>query len=241
MGLYRILLVDDEEQFRTTITSCFPWSQMGYEIAAQASNGEEALKLLRRYKYDLVLCDIQMPIVSGIDLAKNIAEMEDAPIIIFFSGFQEFEYAKKAMIYGVRDYIVKPIRFDELSEVLRKVKTSLEHNKGKENDHISFEKKVQQYVEEHLKDVCLQECANVLHMNPSYVSWLYKQKTGENFSDLVLGKRMKRAAELLKTEGVRVYEVSEEVGYSNSNNFTKIFHSYYGIAPKEYQRIYGGN
>lgn len=92
MAYYRILLADDEEQFRSTIVNCFPWNQYGFEISTQVSNGEEALKYLKRFQYDMVLSDIQMPIMSGIELAKYAMKMENVPYFIFLSGYQEFEY-----------------------------------------------------------------------------------------------------------------------------------------------------
>lgn len=238
MAYYRILLADDEEQFRSTIVNCFPWNQFGFEISSQASNGEEALKYLKRFQYDMVLSDIQMPIMSGIELAKYSMKMENAPYFIFLSGYQEFEYAKKAIEYGVKNYIVKPIRFDELSEILIKVRKELDEKKGNQNcTEKSFEEIVNEYIELHLQDATLSGCAEKLHMNPSYVSWLYKQKTDRNFSDYLIDKRMQMAKELLMEGKLCVYEIAERVGYSNSNNFTQMFHSYYGMTPKAYQRI----
>ena len=235
MEKYKELIADDEEQFRTTICNCFPWEQWGFEIANQVSNGLEALNFIKKGKVDLIISDIQMPVMSGLELAEKLSRMDSAPIIIFFSGYQEFEYAKKAIVYGVRNYIVKPIRFEELAETLKQTRELLDGKKVVEYPQESFVKTVQDYVQKHLRSVTLSEVADRLYMNQSYVSQLYKQKTGINFSDYALSVRMKTALELLKNPQLRIYEVGEAVGYNNANNFTRTFRSYYGMTPKAYQ------
>lgn len=240
MRRYQILVVDDEEQFRTTICSCFPWADWGYEIAGQASNGKAALRFLENHTVDLVISDVQMPIMDGLELAETLSLRKDAPVVVFFSGYQEFEYARKALLYGVKDYIVKPVKFEALSKTLEQIRNILDEKNFEKEDAgqripETFIQTVQDYVRHNLKEASLSGIADRLYMNPSYVSQLYKQKSGENFSDYLLRMRMKRAGELLCNPKTHIYEVGEEVGYNNPNNFTRTFRNYYGMTPRAYQ------
>ena len=239
MRKFRVLLVDDEELFRTTICSCFPWGQHGFEVCGQTSNGKEALEFLNREKADMVLCDVQMPVMTGVELAEALYGRKDAPVMVFFSGYQEFEYARMALKYGVKDYIVKPVQFDVLAGTLEQMRKLLEQQCGEEKEEFenneAFVRTIQDYVLQNLQKASLSEIADILYMNQSYVSQLYKQKTGENFSDYLLKMRMKKAGELLKNPGLHIYEVGRQVGYSNPNNFTRTFRNYYGMTPKAYQ------
>ena len=100
--LYSLLVVDDEPGTRNTLCSCFPWEDIGFNIVFQANNGQEALDYIRQHPVDVVLCDIRMPVLSGIDLARELYLSKSPTKVVFLSGYRDFEYAKKALDFGVK-------------------------------------------------------------------------------------------------------------------------------------------
>lgn len=239
---YNLLLVDDEEQSRTTLCNCFPWEQVGFECVAQAHNGKQALDYINSHTVHVLLCDIQMPVMNGIELAQLLQKEDVAPIIVFFSGYREFEYARKAVQYGVRFYLLKPVKYEDLVETFSLIKLELDkryptEQSNNEIDEVqdTFIKNVRKYVKSNLQTANLMDLSSLLFMNSSYVSQLYKQKTGQNFSDYLMEERMKKAGNLLLNTNDKIYTISKMVGYSNAKNFSRSFLSFYGVTPSEYR------
>lgn len=117
----RMLIVDDDDQIREGMMYGIQWENLGIEQVDGCKNGGEALALLDAQKYDLVITDISMPVMSGIELMKAVRERNEETHFILISGYQEFEYAQAGVRYGADDYILKPIHIDELLETINKV------------------------------------------------------------------------------------------------------------------------
>ena len=108
--MLKILIVDDEPFIRQGLAVLIDWEAEGFFIAGEASNGEEALALIRKNEYDLIIADIRMPVMGGIELLKQTREQSLSKArFVILSGFFEFEYAKEAIRYSCTDYILKPI------------------------------------------------------------------------------------------------------------------------------------
>ncbi|SFS52650.1 response regulator [Paenibacillus sp. BC26] len=117
----KVLLVDDEQHITRNLEKVIPWSMLGLEVTGTAKNGVEALELLRAEPADLILCDIRMPVMDGLELVRQIRERGMACDVIMLSGYQDFSYTRSAIQYGVKDYILKPIPYDELTGVIARV------------------------------------------------------------------------------------------------------------------------
>lgn len=126
MYLYKILIVDDEEEVRSSIMRKMQWEQLGYQLVGDAENGEDALEKVRVLEPDLVLTDIKMPYMDGLTLTKYIKEERNSTEIVIFSGFDDFEYAQKAIKLGIIEYILKPVNVVELTEILKKLKLKMD-------------------------------------------------------------------------------------------------------------------
>lgn len=126
MYKYKILLVDDEEEIRQSMIQKMQWEALGYELVGDAENGEDALEKIRGLEPDLVLTDIKMPYMDGLQLAEHIKRERSSTEIIIFSGFDDFEYAQQAMKLGVIEYILKPVNVEELSEILKRLKVKMD-------------------------------------------------------------------------------------------------------------------
>ncbi len=131
--MYRVLLVDDEILVRDAIRERIDWNGLGYELAGDCQNGKEAIEFVNKFPVDVVLTDICMPFVDGMELAHYLHDNYPEILVIIFSGFGEFEYAKKAIQYQVSEYLLKPITAIELKEVLIRTKSKLECAKKEEN------------------------------------------------------------------------------------------------------------
>ena len=128
--MYRVLLVDDEDLARESISRCIHWSDLGLSLVGTCKNGKEAILFVTEHQVDIVLTDICMPYVDGMELSRFLYENHKEIRIVIFSGYHEFEYAKQAMKYKVVEYLLKPVTAKELSDVL--INLTKELNKDKE-------------------------------------------------------------------------------------------------------------
>jgi len=247
--MYNLIIVEDEYEIRNGLSICFPWNEMGFNVVGLFENGKAALDYILKNHVDTILCDIKMPVMSGIELARVVSNYNTNVKIVFISGYQEFEYAQKAMKYGVKSYITKPAKYDEVIDIFTSIKkeldqyknkkmefedTNIKNNMSKLNPSENLINTIKEYINENYKDATLENISKLVYMNPYYLSRFFKQKTGQNFSDYLLEVRMKKALELLKIPLYKTYEVSLMVGYSNPKNFTRAFKKYYGKPPSEF-------
>lgn len=126
MSLYKIMLVDDEEEVRKNIIRKINWADAGFEVIGDAENGKDALEKIEQNEPDVVLTDIRMPYMDGLSMAEVIRQTYPSIKIVIFSGFDEFEYAKKAIKLNVIEYILKPVNVEELTAILKKIKKNLD-------------------------------------------------------------------------------------------------------------------
>lgn len=134
MEEYKVLLVDDEEEIRTGISRKINWAALGFSLVGEAGNGEEALELAEQLRPDLVLTDIKMPFMDGLELCRRLRQSLPAAKLVVFSGFDDFEYARQAVGMGVSEYILKPINASELSEVLTRLRRQLDSQRLERRD-----------------------------------------------------------------------------------------------------------
>lgn len=130
--MYKVLLADDEILVRDAIRENIEWNSLGYEFVKDCENGKEVMEYVTDHPVDVVITDILMPYVDGMELSKYLYENHPDISIIIFSGFGEFEYAKKAIQYQVSEYILKPVTARELTQVLRNLKEQLDYDRFQE-------------------------------------------------------------------------------------------------------------
>ena len=246
--MYRLLIADDEEDIRRGLALFFPWDEIGFEVVGTAENGKIALEIVRSGTVDVVFCDIRMPVMSGIDLARAIFEAGLKVPVVFLSAFKDFTYAQQALQYGVRSYVLKPTDYANIRSVFAKLKRELDGERhvlgtgaegpeggpGARSDAVLAA--IRSYVERDYTHATLKGAARVVHLNPQYVSRLFKQRSGENFHVFLSRVRMEKAAQLLRDGGYLTYEVSAIVGYGNQKNFTRAFKHHFGVSPRQYRR-----
>lgn len=147
--MYKVLIVDDEALIRDGLKCIMDWEEMGFDVCGEAGNGEDALSMILKLTPNLVLMDIRMPKLQGLDVVRLSREQGFEGKFIIISGYSDFKYAQEAIRYGVESYLTKPIDEDELSEAVSKIKEDLDA-KSLASDHIELYRKK-------AKDVILHE------------------------------------------------------------------------------------
>jgi YesN/AraC family two-component response regulator len=246
--MYRLLIVDDEDDIRRGLAEFFPWAEVGFEVVGTAENGRQALELVKAGGVDAVFSDIRMPVMSGIDLAKALSEMGFDVPVVFLSAYRDFAYARQALQYGVRGYVLKPTDYADLRGVFTKLRRELDRGlpsagggaKGAaDGAAVGADPAIAaivRYIERDCAKASLKGAARAVDLNPQYVSRIFHERTGEPFHTFLARTRMEMAARLLRDGGHPAWEVSELVGYSNQKNFTRAFKRHFGVAPLAWRR-----
>ncbi len=140
MRSFSIILADDEQHILFGMKNGIAWEELGFEVVGTAQNGKEALELIEEHHPDLLISDIKMPFMDGLELSKVIHENYMSTKIILFSGWDDFEYARLAISYGVSEYVMKPINYDEMRKLLTAMHERLEKEYAEKLNRARLEK-----------------------------------------------------------------------------------------------------
>lgn len=255
--MLKVLLVDDEAPILNNLNRVLPWQEMGMTVVGMARSGMEALRIAEEECPDLVLCDIRMPVMDGLTFVRKLREMGLRSEVLLLTGYQEFEYAREAIRLGVKEYICKPIHYEELGNKLREIGAQIRSRKFKdklydsmplfqevpvvEND--STKKTTEQlmdtavqYITEHLNsDIGIEEMADKLGISCSYFCLLFKNRFAMTFVEYVTFQRMSAAKFMLANSDKSITTIGSGVGYQERRYFTKVFQKQNGMSPKEYR------
>ena len=237
--MYQVIVIDDEPKLITGMIRHYPWHKLGFEVAASFESAQEALDYLESHPVDVIVSDIAMPEMTGIDLAREVRNRFINAKLVFISGYADFKYAQQAVRYGASDYLLKPVKKEEFCAVFEKIRASLSRERTDWESEASYYdkivKKTEKYLKESLREANLKEAAERVGLSDSYLSVIFKQHTGKTFSEALQEIRMEEARRLLKNEYLKIYEIAQRLGYDDPKNFTRAFRNYYGISPREYR------
>lgn len=249
-----ILIVDDEPKTREGLKKTLEsWSEGKYEIIS-ADSAETAIPILRQKKVSILLTDISMPEISGIEMLKLLKEEGQNLVVIIISAYSEFDYAREALQLGVLNYLLKPLTKRKLIEAVehalneqakreregklqKVVDEKLAEIKGTDTEEETPITRAIAFVDQHLEEpFTLKDVAQFVHLNPSYFSALFKEQVNMTFSEYVTRMRLQKAKKLLLFTNLSVSEIAEKVGYSTSKYFIKLFKEYDGQTPSQYRK-----
>mgnify|MGYP000133233760 CR=1 FL=1 len=249
--MFQVLLVDDEKIVLNTMKEIVPWETYHSQLCGVCSSAMEALEIIRRERPDIVVTDVKMPRMDGVEMIAKLRENGCQAKFIILTAYSDFKYAQSALRLGVSDYLLKPLKDGELELVVRRIQgqeEALESKAAKEQDMPVFRlnpvkntknKYVEQAVQlirEHFReDINISTVAGELEISEGYLSRVFKKETDYTFTSYLTRYRMKKAMSLLKDCRVKVYEVAEQVGYSDTAYFSAQFKKLIGISPSEYQ------
>ncbi|WP_105616809.1 response regulator transcription factor [Vallitalea okinawensis] len=160
--MYKLIVVDDELIIREGIVNTIPWGKWGFEVVGQGQNGIEAIELIEKYKPDVILTDIKMPTMDGIELMNIISEKYNDLEIVILSGYSEVEYYRKAIKCHVVDYLLKPTCYEDFEKVSMKIKARLD----KKNQRIKENKELKKQLLEslpYMRQIFLKQICNGLY------------------------------------------------------------------------------
>jgi YesN/AraC family two-component response regulator len=242
----KILLVDDERWVRTALKWTINKLNLPLQVIHECQNGLEALDWIKVNEVDLILTDIRMPVMDGLSLVKELSSLNGRYDVIVISVHDEFQFVQQAMRSGVTDYLLKPIEENEIKVCLEKwlnKKSNKDHTSkqmlaDKENLPLSTIDRILDYIEKTpLDKITLKEAAESIHINPSYLSQLFKQQLNKKFVDYITELRIEESKRLLQNTTLRMSEIAERVGYSDLAYFSNNFKRLVGSSPSEYRNI----
>lgn len=137
-----LLIVDDEAEIRSGLRNIIPWEDYSISVIGTAVNGVEALDKIRYYEPDIVITDIQMPCMNGLDLVRRAREEQFDCSFVILSGYDDFQYAQTAIRYGIKDYLLKPISIKELTALLQNLRQEILTRRELHSDQLSTLKKL---------------------------------------------------------------------------------------------------
>lgn len=261
--LYKVLIIDDEVFIREGMRQVIPWKELGCELIGEAQNGEEGIEKLIQYNPDIIISDIRMPKKNGLEMIDEMKSINQEVQIIILTGFREFEYAQQAIRLGVLRFLLKPSKLDEIKEAITAAVTQIKQNPHKrdrgeieavveevaatevteinnENEELDrpqyLVKQAIEYINKYYNQkLDLQTIADELFVSTWHLSKVIKKQTGTNFVDLLNSARVENAKKLLVESNMKIYEIAEYVGYTDTAYFSKIFKKITQVTPNEYR------
>ena len=235
----KIVIVDDEPKIRNGLSKLLS-SRPGFEIIGVFENAIEALEQLSVSYADVIITDIKMPEINGLDLINRIRDKDQNTKIIIFSGYSVFSFAQRAIELGVTRYLTKPTNARELIGILEEIEKNIQKPRSEEKQEMKvtnlFVQKAMDYISmNYSQKLTLTKISEQLCITPNYLSELFKKHTGQNVSEYIIDYRLEKACQFLKNPQLRIGEVSEKVGINDVRYFSSMFKKKYNLTPTEYR------
>ena len=238
----RVLLVDDEVTMLNILGKVIHWRELGINYLYKAKNAGEAKQILQSEPIDIVICDIEMPRESGLELISWIQELYPDVVNIILTAHADFNYARNAISLGVYRYLLKPVSFEEMEETIRSALERLETVPEKIKDSTGEDKQtdnieiIKAYINEHCTGLITRyDVERLVHLNEDHINRAFKASTGFTLMGYVTHCRIIRAKKLLLETDHSVSEIALQVGYDSPAYFSKIFKLRTGITPLHYR------
>jgi YesN/AraC family two-component response regulator len=240
---FSYVVAEDEDRMRDYMTRKTAELDPYFKFVGAAADGEEAVELVERYLPDLLITDIKMPVLDGLELVDRIRRTNADIRILIISGYSEFAYARRAIELGVDDYILKPIDSEALRETLRRVRIRLEASAGVVDKEYGLDrigssekdlaKAIKVYLQENYRQpYSLERLAASFGCKAAYLLRLYNRITGNTPTQELIKLRIEKAKRLLVGHpNLEVKQVASVVGYEDPLYFSRLFKRETGFAP----------
>lgn len=255
--MFKVLIVEDEEMIRKGLRYTFPWQELDCIVIDEACNGEEGIEKISRLHPDIVVTDVGMPIITGIEMLKaTIKEYSFSAVIL--SVLEEFELVKDAMTLGVIEYLLKPLEAEEMYYALQRAKERLNMKRNyemtenavekldmvrildfkslsSENIHSQRIQKLIGYVEENYpKKITMSEMTEYLNASSTYLNTKLKEATGFTFNEFLNRYRIQKAIDKICTTDEKILTIAESCGFKEYKYFVQVFKKFTGVEPRKF-------
>lgn len=234
-----IVIVDDEPKIRNGLCRLLD-NRNGWHVSGSYEDAVEALKSLALHQPDVIITDIKMPELNGLDMIGRMRESGQNVCIVILSGYSDFSFAQRAIELGVARYLTKPTNTRELIRVLEEIEGKLDQEQGgggekREIANLMVQKAMDYISLNYSGKISLKSIAAELYLSPNYLSELFKRHTQKNISEYITEYRLEKARKLLLQPEYKIADVSVLVGFGDARYFSSIFKRQYGITPADYR------
>jgi two-component system response regulator YesN len=243
-AMYSIMVVDDEIWSIIDIQNSIDFSALGMSCQWMFQDPVAAMVCAVQNKPDVIIVDLRMPKVSGIEFIRHVRDQKLHAQIIILSGFQDFEVAREAIKLNICGYCLKPIDADELTNLLLSAKENLDRPRPivetmqADNPDSFFE--LIRYIDCHYNEhLTLDELAKQFYLSPNHCSRLFSQRKHTTFSKYLMRCRLDAAAQLLRRGDIPLNEIAAKVGFLDYFYFSRVFKKEFDVSPKDYRKQHG--
>lgn len=244
--MLKVLIVDDEPVVRKGIVLSVDWAALGCLVVGEAGNGEEGLEAVARYNPNLIITDVRMPKMDGIEMMNELRRRGCRAHVIVLTAYSDFSYARSAVKFGADDYLLKPFRDQELTAALEKVRRLEQESPSLtpqsllpplKGDKSKYVLQALEYISGHYSDsdISITPIAEHLGVSEGHLSHVFKKETSYTVIGYLTHYRIHMAMKLLAAGNRKVYEVAAQVGYRDVAYFGTTFKKLTGLSPSEYQ------
>ena len=239
----RVLVVDDEPLVRRGVAQGVDWAALSCEVVGEAANGEEGLAMARRLAPDLIITDIRMPRMDGIEMMNALRGEGCRARCVVLTAHSDFEYARNALLFGADDYLLKPFRDEELEHAVLRACGRLAQTppaapaaQQERPEATGYVREAMDYIAAHYADgdISIAAIAEHLRVSEGHLSHVFKKQTGMTVTGYLTQYRIQAAMRLLASGRVKVYEAAAAVGYKDVTYFSSTFKKQTGLSPSEY-------
>lgn len=240
----KVLVVEDEELIRKGIVMTVDWAALGCVVVGEAANGAEGLEAALRLEPALIITDVKMPQMDGLEMLRRLREAGCTARVIILTAYDDFSYVRSALRLGAADYLLKPFHDGELEKAIASLDTrpesrpdTLQAGSIRRGDKSKYVMEAMEYIRQHYNDpdISVGTVAQSLNISEGYLSHTFKKETDNTMLNYLTRYRIHMAMELLKDCRVKVYEVADQVGYRDIAYFSATFKKLTGMSPSEYQ------
>jgi len=240
----KVLLVDDEIALRDGFRRLFDWEKHNCEIVGEASDGVSAYNAIEALRPDIVIMDICIPIMNGLEVIRRVRPRYPQTAFVIVSGYDDFSYCREALRLKVEEYLLKPVNFDEFSDIIDNLKIKLYHRErdSAPEAETSADRKliydITSYINAHLsEEISLKKLESVFFLTPGYISQIFKKELGVHYLAYLTNLRIGQAKDLLMNTDRSIVDISESVGFKDYRTFTKVFKKLENVPPSQYRKL----
>lgn len=255
--MYKVIIIEDEEIIRKGLVYSINWEELNCSIVAEGRNGIEGIDAIKLNAPDIVIVDINMPIMGGLEMIMQTYEQYDYSAIIL-TGYSNFEYAQRGINYGVLGYLLKPLNTNELKEAILRAQKECEiihvfqenlrskqewrqinifkDNYVKTNNDIIVKHMLDFIYMNYQTRIVMQDVVNKLNYSETFLNNKFKKEVGITYIEFLNRYRIQKSLELLRKGGHQIHDIAWECGIGEYKYFGTVFKKYIGCSPKEYMK-----